>query len=391
MKKAVSWMGIAAAAVLVAGCAHNDQNNASMAGDDTPRTASGQPVIHEMPGSQGPVGDYSRTSENSASINDEGSDTMASGSESASGSSEAMSSDASGIPTEETAMGATTASDTGEGSATGSTTAAGGATGTAASEPAMSDANETNDVATTTTTKDHKAHAKKKKAAKHKAEKTEETTMNMDSSSPSMQTATAPSDTSSGAEGAAAAGGLAATSAAGGATASAEEKAATTPATVQPMATQKLMREVALNQIHHINQKQMALAEIAEDESESSAIKQAAEKMEADHERLEDRIEEVAEKQDVDLKGFQPSTFEEAAIDGLDDLEGRDFDLAFVQTLRDDNRVATEQLEMLRTRISDPEIVALIDEALPTVRMHEQSANALSEINPSQDYSADSK
>lgn len=392
MKKAVSWMGIAAAVALVAGCAHHDQNNASNAGDDTARTASGQPVVREMPGSQGPVGDYSRTAENEtsfgtnpnaeseASINDESSGAMASDSS---------------IGSDDSAMGATSASDSGEGSATGSTTAAGGASGTAASEPAMEDAGETNDVATTTTTtKEHKAHAKKKKkAAKHKgaAATTEETTMNTEESTqPDLQTATAAPESDHSASGGLTAGSAAAGATAGAAAAKAKSESAAAPS-VQPMATQKLMREVALNQIHHINQKEKALAKLAKDESESTAIKQAAEKMKADQERLEDRIEDVADKQDIDLKGFQPSTFEEAAMDGLDDLEGRDFDMAFVQVLRDDNRVATEQLEMLRTRISDPDIVALIDETLPTVKMHQQAANALSEINPSQDYSAEAK
>ncbi|RZA00196.1 MAG: DUF4142 domain-containing protein, partial [Proteobacteria bacterium] len=148
-------------------------------------------------------------------------------------------------------------------------------------------------------------------------------------------------------------------------------------------------REVALNQLHHINQKEIAMANLAASRSSRSAVKNTATRIKADHQALETRVEEVARARSVTLAKYTPATYEEVTMDKLEALEGADFDTAFAQVMKDGHKLTSAQLRILRNRVSDREVLALIDQALPKVRMHEEkSKNVLSSIKTENDYSA---
>lgn len=156
-----------------------------------------------------------------------------------------------------------------------------------------------------------------------------------------------------------------------------------------PGAVREMVREVALNQLHHINQKEIAMAKLAEDRAASASVKAAAKRIQQDHQRLEARVEEVAKRRDISLAGFQANTYEGVAKKKLENLSGRDFDFAFVQNMEDGHKVTANQLRVLRTRVADPEVVALIDQTLPKVQQHrEHSENILSSIKTNNDISA---
>jgi len=166
-------------------------------------------------------------------------------------------------------------------------------------------------------------------------------------------------------------------------------KHAAAPRMASPSAVKDMNREIALNELHHINQKEIAIAKLAAARARSEEIKTTASRIRRDHEAMENRVEAVARARSITLAKFTPATHEEVRMEGLKKLSGANFDYAFAQGMKDGHQLTTAELRILRTRVSDPEVVALIDQALPKVRSHERhSGNLLGTIKTDNDYSA---
>lgn len=153
-----------------------------------------------------------------------------------------------------------------------------------------------------------------------------------------------------------------------------------------------MKREVVLNQLHHVNQKEIAMARLVKTRASDQGLKTAANRIVADHERLENRVKEVARRRNVTLAKFQPNTYEGVTLEKMEDLTGRNFDYAFDQEIRDGHRFTAAELRVLRNRVGDPEITALIDETLPVLtRQTLRTNNALGAIQTNRDYSAQNR
>lgn len=157
----------------------------------------------------------------------------------------------------------------------------------------------------------------------------------------------------------------------------------------RPEIIKQMNREVALNELHHMNQKEIALAKMADSNAASTEIKAEAARIDRDHRRLEARVEEVAKAHEITLAKFKPATYEEVRMDKLEKLTGRDFDLAYAESMADGHKLTAAHLRVLRERVGDADVLALINQALPKVRHHEKSsANLLGTIRTGNDYSA---
>ena len=159
-----------------------------------------------------------------------------------------------------------------------------------------------------------------------------------------------------------------------------------------PEAVLMMKREVVLNQLHHVNQKEINLAKLAGDRATSSDVKTAAERIQGDHRRLDAEVRDLAKRRGVTLAKFQNSDYEGVAMDKMKALSGRNFDYAYAQEMKDGHRFTAAELRVLRNRVGDPEIISLIDQTLPVITRHEmRSRNALGAINTNKDYSAQSR
>lgn len=134
---------------------------------------------------------------------------------------------------------------------------------------------------------------------------------------------------------------------------------------------QKLwQKELALNQLHHINQKELAMAKMAKEKSENAQVKSMADQIIADHQQLEEKVKAVSESEQLPLHSYQAATHEAAFMDRLGGLEGNEFDQAFLQSMKKGHNMALRDLQSVQGSAHDPEVVALIKGAIPSIRKH---------------------
>lgn len=134
------------------------------------------------------------------------------------------------------------------------------------------------------------------------------------------------------------------------------------------------VNEMALNRLHHVNQKEIELARLAQDKAQSQELKTSAQQIMKDHQALETRVQEVAKSQNVKLQDFQPSTFEKAFMDRLKELSGSQFDQAFMQNMMMGHQEVAQDLRLARNDVQNSQVRQLIDQAIPRIQQHRQMA-----------------
>lgn len=156
--------------------------------------------------------------------------------------------------------------------------------------------------------------------------------------------------------------------------ASADTYVATRPNELTSRVPPALEQELALNQLHHLNRVQIGLAKIAESRAKSPRVLNLAHQIRADHEKMEKHVEQIADKHNIDLEGFQLSTYEQYVNDHLEDLEGSEFETTFLGVIGRSHDLNVASLRMIREDSGDPEIVALVEESLPTMHGHKMGS-----------------
>ncbi len=134
---------------------------------------------------------------------------------------------------------------------------------------------------------------------------------------------------------------------------------------------------MALNQLHHINQKEIELAKLAQEKAQSADVKSAAQQIQNDHQQLDTQVQSVAKAQNIELQEFQPSTYEKAAMTKMKALEGAQFDQAFSANMKMSHKQAAQQLRTTRADIKDTQVKGLIDAALPKVQQHHKMSKKM--------------
>lgn len=118
--------------------------------------------------------------------------------------------------------------------------------------------------------------------------------------------------------------------------------------------------------------KEFQLAERALEKSQTDAVQRFAKRMVADHGRLNRDIHEVSNK--LAASGGPPFKKEsrqvEHEVERLGKLSGADFDRAYMELMVKDHERAVELYEREAERGQDPQLKALAQKALPTLREH---------------------
>lgn len=135
--------------------------------------------------------------------------------------------------------------------------------------------------------------------------------------------------------------------------------------------TQTLADELALNELHHVDQKEIALTELALKNSESEGIKGTARQINNDHHAFERQVDALAKERNIDLKSFSPATYEKVEMDRLSKLKGQSFDLAFMQQMQTSHKVAINQLRLTESKVKDPGIKGILNYSLKHMGQHE--------------------
>jgi putative membrane protein len=119
---------------------------------------------------------------------------------------------------------------------------------------------------------------------------------------------------------------------------------------------------------------------IARDKAASPEVKKFAQHMVDDHGKKFEEQRAMAQKKNVAL----PASAEDKSKDAIKKIErlsGAEFDRAFMQQMVKDHESAVKLVQEIATKADDPELKAAAQKALPDIKQHLQSAQALA-ANP---------
>jgi len=133
----------------------------------------------------------------------------------------------------------------------------------------------------------------------------------------------------------------------------------------------------ALNQIHHINQKEIQVSNMALQKTHSADVKAFAQHMIDQHTSADAKVQSLATSEGVKLQSFQMADFEKVGADDLNALTGARFDLAFVGMMKGGHKEALFELDELKDHTKDKQLKDLVSRILPDVKEHEKMANDL--------------
>lgn len=155
-----------------------------------------------------------------------------------------------------------------------------------------------------------------------------------------------------------------------------------------------------LGMLHHSNQREVALANLAKERSSNSEVKDYADLIINDHKKADGEVQSFATAHNIDLKQdvhAQTATGEYARptppagtagggmaaehkkqIDELSQLKGPEFDRQFTRTMAESHRKVIDHLKTIRANpTTDRDLAQLIDKLLPAEQKHDSSAQQL--------------
>jgi putative membrane protein len=135
-----------------------------------------------------------------------------------------------------------------------------------------------------------------------------------------------------------------------------------------------LENAIILNQVHHLNLKEIDASKLASSRAADSDVLGFAKKMIDEHSAADQKVQDLAKSKGVKLVSFQPADFEKLEKTRLESLKGRIFDHAFITTMRMGHKNAYQELQDARDSTDDTQIQALLSEILTHVQAHEQLA-----------------
>jgi predicted outer membrane protein len=140
-----------------------------------------------------------------------------------------------------------------------------------------------------------------------------------------------------------------------------------------------VQKTIVLNELHHINQREIALAEIAKSKASTAAAERVADAVIATHEKLDSGVEDVARRAGVELGAYQAATHEQAVMDSLRDLNGKDFDRAFLASMKMSHESAAADLRRAKQYTKDPLLSRVINDTLPELEKHKRQSRRAEE------------
>jgi putative membrane protein len=150
-------------------------------------------------------------------------------------------------------------------------------------------------------------------------------------------------------------------------------------ASTKPFSRDNFYSEMILNQLHHMNQYEIQLAQLAQDNAQSESIKTLARQITTDHQSMDSQVQQIAKSQDFTLSDFQPASYEKATFDRLRSLSGSQFDQAFGWTLHSGHQEAMQDLRMFRKDAAkNPQLSSLISQAMPKYQKHAEMSHRFS-------------
>jgi putative membrane protein len=121
---------------------------------------------------------------------------------------------------------------------------------------------------------------------------------------------------------------------------------------------------------------EVKLGGIAQEKSTNSRIKDFGQMMKRDHTKAGDELKSLARRKNVTLPDSIGRDHRNK-IDNLEKKTGKDFDRAYIDAMVDGHQSTVNDFEKASNNTKDPDVKSWIDNTLPTLKMHLDSAKAI--------------
>lgn len=139
------------------------------------------------------------------------------------------------------------------------------------------------------------------------------------------------------------------------------------------------------NHLHHVNQMEIQLAQLAEQKATSEEVKQYAKDMIKDHTQADQKLTDWAKKKNLTLAEVQPANdvaqkkmqAEQANRDLLQSLDGKPFEELYLSNQLAGHDMVLGLLTSAEQQFAKSDIVPLLKNLQPTIREHRDHAYRL--------------
>ena len=160
-----------------------------------------------------------------------------------------------------------------------------------------------------------------------------------------------------------------------------DEQAGTAPSKQSKqtvMTPDKMKQSTALNEIHHLNQKEIETAKLVQKKAQSPQLKEYAQTILRDHQQADSKLMDLAKSQNIELSKYEAAGFEKSTRQALEKMSGMEFDRSFVEMAKMDHKQNLQEVKTTTDTIQNTQIQQyLTSELMPALEKHQQSANSL--------------
>ncbi|MEI9943749.1 MAG: DUF4142 domain-containing protein [Chitinophagaceae bacterium] len=124
---------------------------------------------------------------------------------------------------------------------------------------------------------------------------------------------------------------------------------------------------------------EVQLGELASQKAVNAKVKDFGKMMVNDHSMANDKVKTLAAQRNVTL----PDSVGNEKKKELDDMmmkKGTDFDKAFMKKMVNDHETTIDMFSQASDKVNDPEVKTFIDNTLPKLKMHLDSAKAIQKM-----------
>jgi putative membrane protein len=139
-----------------------------------------------------------------------------------------------------------------------------------------------------------------------------------------------------------------------------------------------------IRQVHQANQKEIDMGQLAADKAKSSAVKSYARKLVDDHKTMDRKLMAYVEKKGLSSQLEQTATTADTTTRSDADMHSRlqgetgsEFDRDFANTMVEEHDKAIQMVKGARDSVTDSQLRAMLDEALPKLEKHRKMAQDL--------------
>jgi len=136
-----------------------------------------------------------------------------------------------------------------------------------------------------------------------------------------------------------------------------------------------------LSALHATNQLEMSAGKLAQTKGASEEVRQFGRQLYDDHKNADQKVQSLADQKGIMLKPqpddpvqAQKSAEQAAEVAKLSKLSGSEFDSAFLGAMAKGHADTISQLEKAKASVGDKDVESLVDDLMPVLHKHHQTA-----------------